>query len=300
MLTFTQSYNRVADIVGVNAPISTQDLTNFKYDINQALRLFKNQTRRYWTRKEVTANIVAGQQYYTMPEDMVRVTEVKANTGNGGYNWPLVQIDSEELWNRYNIIPSSTVLVPQFFFIRGRNEIGLYPQPSQNVTAGLIVSYESRLPDLSLDDVTTTTVTVTNGSNLVTSPSVNFNTNMVNQWFSVTDGTDGNWYQISAVTATQLTLENVYQGPTENTAPCIIASVFDIPEDYHLGMVYYAAYQYYLKRNENENALQYKGLFEDLIQQYREAYSAKTTGVVQKPMSDSVFNIFFLPPGTIS
>ena len=213
----------------------------------------------------------------------------------------MVQIDSEELWNRYNIIPSSTVLVPQFFFIRGRNEIGLYPQPSQNVTAGLIVSYESRLPDLSLDDVTTTTVTVTNGSNLVTSPSVNFNTNMVNQWFSVTDGSDGNWYQISAVSATQLTLENVYQGPTENTAPCIIGSVFDIPEDYHLGMVYYAAYQYYLKRNENENALQYKGLFEDLIQQYKEAYAAKSTGIVQSAnLGSEIFNIFFLPPGTIS
>jgi hypothetical protein len=153
---------------------------------------------------------------------------------------------------------------------------------------------------MTLDDVTNITVTVTNGSQYVTSPSTAFSSSMAGQWFSVTDGTDGNWYQIVAATATQLTLENVYQGISESTAPTIIASVFDIPEDYHLGMVYFAAYNYYLKRNENANALQYKGLFDDLMQQYKEAYAAKTTGLVQKEMSSDVFNIFFLPPGTIS
>lgn len=299
MLTFTQAYTRVLDITGVDSG-STQDVTNFKADINQALRLFKNQTRRYWTRKEVTTDIVAGQQYYTFPEDMVRITEVKSNTGANGYNWPMVQIDSEDRWNRMNIIPSVTVIVPQFYFIRGRNEIGLYPTPSNSVTGGLIVSYESRLPDLSLDDVTTTTVTVTNGSQYVTSPSVDFNTNMAGMWFSVTDGTDGNWYPITAATSTQLTLENVYQGPSGNTKPCIIGSVFDIPEDFHLAMVYFAAYNYYLKRNENANAMEYKGLYEDLMQQYREAYAAKTTGLVQKDQSGDIFDIFWLPPNGLT
>lgn len=298
MLTFTQAYTRTADIVGISTTQSGQDVTNIKFDINQALRLFKNNSRRYWTRKEVTANLVAGQQYYTFPEDMVRVTQVKANTG--GYNWPLVQVDSEALWNRFNVIPSNTVIVPQFFFVRGRNEIGLYPTPSTSQAAGLVVSYEPRMVDMSVDDTTTVTVTVTSGSQSVTSPSAPFNTNMAGMYFSVTDGSDGNWYPIVSATSTTLTLENYYQGPSENTAPCIIGLVPDIPEEYHLGLVYYAAYQFYLKRNEDQNATLYKGLYEDLMQKFIEAYASKTTGVVQKPLTDNIFNIFWLPPGLIT
>ena len=300
MLTFTTAYNRAINMVGASPTTNIADVTNAKSDINQALRLFKNSARRYTTRKEVTTNLVAGQQYYTFPEDMVRITEVKSNTGSGSYNWPLVGIDSEAIWNRYNIIPNNTLMVPQFFFVRGRNEIGLYPIPSTNVTAGLIVSYEPRMTDMSLDDTTTTTVTVTNGSQYVTSPSTNFNTNMVGMNFSVTDGSDGNWYLITAATATQLTLENVYQGVSENAAPCTIGLVPDIPEEYQLGLVYYACYNYYLKRNEIANASTFKGLYEELLSRFIDVYAAKTTGIVQKSISDDIFNIFWLPPGTMS
>lgn len=298
MITFTQLYTRVADIVGVSITQNSRDLTNAKQDVNQALKLFKNSARRYWTRKEVTANLVAGQQFYTMPEDMVRVTEVRANTG--GFNWPLVQVDSEALWNRFNVIPSNTVIVPQFFFIRGRNEIGLYPIPSVSTTAGLVVSYEPRMADMYLDDVTATTVTVTNGSQSVTNPSVALSTNMNGMMFTVTDGSDGNWYPIIGATSSALTLENYYQGITKNNSTCTIGSVPDIPEEYHLGLVYYAAYQFYLKRNESANATLYKGLFDDLLMQFKEVYAAKTTGIVQKPLTDNIFNIFWLPPGVIS
>ena len=299
MLTFTQGYTRTANMVGVSTA-STIDITNIKFDYNQGVRLFKNGARRYWTRKEVTANIVSGQQYYTFPEDMVRITAVKANTGSGSYNWPLVQVDSEEQWNKLNIIPQNTIMVPQFYFIRGRNEVGLYPTPSANVTAGLIVSYEARLTDMSVDDTTTITVTVTNGSQSVTSPSTPFSTNMTGMMLSVTDGSDGNWYPIIAATTSVLTLENFYQGTTENTAPCIIGSVPDIPEEYQMAPVYYAAWQYYLKRNEDQNASMYNGLFNNLLQSYIEVYAAKTTGLVQKNISDDIYNIFWLPPGTIS
>ena len=298
MITYTQLYKRASNIIGIDPTVDLQDLANAKQDINHALRLFKNQSRRYWTRKEVTANLVAGQQYYTFPEDMVRITEVRANTG--GYNWPLVNVDSEALWNRFNVIPSNTVIVPQFYFVRGKNEVGLYPTPSQNQTAGLIISYEPRMVDMNLDDTTTTTVTVTNGSQYVTSPSSSFNTNMNGMYFTVTDGSDGNWYPIIAATPTQLTLENYYQGPSESGATCQIGLVPDIPEEYHIGLAYYAAYQFYLKRNEMQNATLYKSLYEDLLMQFKQAYANKTTGVVQKPLTDNIFNIFWLPPGIIS
>lgn len=297
MLTFTQAYNRAADIVGINPSVDGQDLTNIKYDINQALRLFKNAARRYWTRKETTANLVENQQYYTFPEDMVRITEVRVNSS--GLNFPVNQVDSEAMWNRINIIPAMTINLPMYYFVRGRNEIGLWPIPSEAVVAGLVISYEPRLADMSVDDVTGV-AGVNNGSVSVTSSSL-FNQNMVGMSFSVTDGSDGNWYPVTTYTNSSLmTLENVYQGYTSATSAFIVGSVPDIPEDYQVGLVYYAAYNYYLKRNQMNNATLYKSLYEDLLTQFKEVYAAKTTGQVLQSIDDYRYSIFTLPPNPIT
>lgn len=299
MLTFQQLYTRAADIVGIDTTTDTQDVTAIKQDINQGLRLFKNASRRYWTRKEVTANLEENQQYYTFPEDMVRITEVRVNSS--GLNFPVNQVDSEAMWNRINIIPAMTINLPMYYFVRGYNEIGLWPIPSEDVAAGLVVSYEPRLRDMSLDDTLNLSIGVTNGSTAITSASNGFLPNMANMYFSVTDGTDGNWYPIlSYNNAGSLTLENYYQGVTETATSTIIGQVPDIPEDYQLGLVYFAAYNYYLKRNEQASATTYKALFEDLMTQYKEVYAAKTTGQVQQSIEDYRYSIFTLPPNPIT
>lgn len=298
MLTYTTAYKRAADIIGISTTTSSQTLTNIKQDINQGLRIFKNASRRYWTRKEVTTNLVANQQYYTMPEDMVRVTTARVTSG--GLTLPVVMIDSEEMWNRLNLIPAMTVGIPTTGFIRGKNEIGLYPLPSLNSTNGLIVSYESRLKDMSLDD-STPNINVTNGSVTVAAGTSVFNSNMVGMSLQVTDGSDGNWYPIVGYTSpTAITLENVYQGPNSTGVASLIGSVPDIPEDYHLGLVYFAAYNYYLKRKDNNTAAGYKALYGDLLMQYKETYAAKTTGQVLQGMDDYQYNLFGLPPQNLS
>jgi hypothetical protein len=124
---------------------------------------------------------------------------------------------------------------------------------------------------------------------------------MVGMIFSTTDGADGKWYRIMAATATQLTLENVFEGPSNTLVPTIIGQAPLFPEAYHMGCAYFAAYQYYLKRNDDATALAtYKALFEDVLQKYREAYAAKTTGLVQKPIGDQVVNIFWIPPQNLT
>lgn len=298
MLTYTTAYKRAADIIGISTTTSSQALTNIKQDINQGLRIFKNASRRYWTRKEVTTNLVANQQYYTMPEDMVRVTTARVTSG--GLTLPVVMIDSEEMWNRLNLIPAMTVGIPTTGFIRGKNEIGLYPVPSLNSTNGLIVSYESRLKDMSLDDATPI-INVTNGSVTIAAATSVFNANMVGMSLQVTDGSDGNWYPIVGYTSpTAITLENVYQGTSGTGVASLIGSVPDIPEDYHLGLVYYAAYNYFLKRKDSNTAAGYKALYEDLLMQYKETYAAKTTGQVLQGMDDYQYNLFGLPPQNLS
>jgi|SRR6185312_9754778 len=297
MITYTQSYKRAADIVGISTTTNSQALTNIQADINQGLRIFKNASRRYWTRKEATTNLVASQQYYTFPEDMVRITTVRVTSG--GLTLPVVLVDSEEMWNRINLIPAVTVGIPITGFIRGKNELGLYPVPSVNATNGLIVSYEPRLKDLNIDD-TTPTVNVTNGSVTVTSTAA-FNSKMVGMSLQVTDGSDGYWYPIVGYTSSSsITLENVYQGPTSTGVAGIIGQVPDIPEDYQLGLVYFAAYNYYLKRKDAETAAEYKSLYQDLLTQYIEVYADKATGQVLQSLDSYQYDLFGLPPMNVS
>src|ERR1700683_5359079 len=101
MLTFSQMQTRSANFVGINPSTATIDMTNITQDINQAQRLIEASGRRYWTRGEFTADLVATQQYYTLPAEVVRITTIRANTGDNSYNWPVEQVDSEELWNRF-------------------------------------------------------------------------------------------------------------------------------------------------------------------------------------------------------
>lgn len=301
MITYTQLYTRAADIVGISLTQNSQDLTNIKQDLNQGLRLFKNAARRYWTRTEKSTNIVANQQFYQMPPDCVRVTQVKVKLN--GLTFPVQEIDSEAMWNKINIIPTATINLPTYYFVKGYNEIGLWPTPSANATNGLVVSYEVRLPDMSVDDLvgTTTTATVTNGATTVSFSSAVITQNMIGYWFQVTDGTDGNWYQIGAFDSTsQIELGNDYAGISGTGRKFIIGQAPDIPEDYQMALVYFAAAQFFHKRKDEGQAATYMAMFNDLLNQYIDTYAAKTTGQVQNDLMDMGYNIFQLPPNPIS
>lgn len=275
----------------------TVTTTNIQRDINQALRLFKNAARRYWTRKQITATLVASQQDYQLPADFVRATEITITSN--GIVYPLTEVPSEHKWNELNVIPAVTIYIPTKFFMKGFNVISLWPAPSDS-TGTLNISYEPRLPDYSLADVTGT-ATVAAGFTTVTDSATSFTQQMINAWFSVTDGTDGNWYQIGAFDSTSgIELANFYQGVSGSGRNYIIGACPDIPEDYHMALPYYAAMQYFLKRKEVETASEFKGLFTDLLSQYKSSYSSKTTGVVFTKQSGEVYSVFGVPPSGIS
>jgi hypothetical protein len=277
---------------------STQDVNFIKQDINQGLRLFKNAARRYWTRQEKATDMVASRQYYQLSADMVRVTEVRVNSG--GLLFPTILVNSEHLWNKLNIIPAMTINLPTYSFVRGRNELGLWPIPASTVTGGLLISYEPRLVDMVVDDVTGSDATVTNGSTSVTFSSTSITPSMVGRWFNINDGTDGNWYQIASYdSSTGFELENSYQGIT-GTTTFTIGQAPDIPEDYHMALPYYAAANFMLKRKDKAMANTYLQMFTALQEEFKKTYASKQTGLVQNQISDYRYSLFSLPPNPIT
>lgn len=261
MLTFSERKKQVVQLCGINyeEPIMRTIIEN----MNTADKMFENAARRSWTRREKIAKLKKGQQYYQIASDMLRVATVQCriSTGSSITN-PLTEVQSEYEWNKLNSFPFSTSW-PTHFFIRGNDEIGIYPTPSEEIEDGLIVAYEPRVRDMGIDDFNFTADVVQNSPAII-NPSDGlaggFQPYMTeNFWLKSTDGQDGNWYKLQKViNETQAQLDNNYLGPSGTGVSFLMGQVPPYPEEYHMAPVYYAAFQFFAMRKDTDSAAMYR------------------------------------------
>lgn len=272
MLTFQDQYTMAQQIAN---DFSTATLVMLKRDINDGCAVFLNRLGRKFNKEYLTANLVLNQQYYQMSSSTLRISTVRCLNGTTYYTPQLVT--SEEEWNELNSI-SFKSSYPTHFYIRGFNEIGLYPIPSANVTSGLVVSYEPQHIDLTQDDYTTGTLTVSNGAVAVTHSATGFTPQMVGRYLQVTDGTDGKWYRIASYTSTSvISLENYYEGISGSGRSFKIGEVSKIPQGFQDAPVYYALERYYLLTNDPRTAPFYAQKFESKLKIARSTYAHSTS-----------------------
>lgn len=308
MLTYTQLYTEVYQGCGLPTNPATGALTDsvnkglIQRHINNALKLFKSGAGISYNRKEVTANLVAGQQYYTFNPDMIRPRNVRVN--NGSLIFPIGTIESENQWNALNIIPQFAVFYPQRWFMRGSNEIGIWPTPAVNISNALVIAYDARMADMYLDDTVGMNITVTNGSTTITSDGVKqFTANMVGMKFTFTDGSDGNWYTIVGYTnATTATIENYYPNATQTNANTLIGQVPDIPEEFHMNLQDYAFYRYFkTQRGALAKANEFYNDFLLGQESYMGTFGDKETSQIVKPNNNALmYNPLLVPPINMS
>jgi hypothetical protein len=294
MITFTQLTNESMAAMGLasNDPYKTI----VKRNLNNGLKKFKSPAMQYFTRKEVTADLVSLQQYYTLPADAIRIRNLRVN--NGSLVFPIPAVESENEWNALNIIPQFAIFYPQRWFVRGPNEVGVWPVPSSNIPAALIVAYDSRAEDMYLDDTVGIAITTTQGQTTIAGSG--FNPNMVGMKLGFTDGSDGNWYSIVGYTnPTTMTLENNYpktsQAANTNT---IIASCPDIPEEYHQALESYACYMYFkYKRINAQAANDHLNDFMEQREEYLGTFADKDTSQIISPRTNFLaYNPLLVPP----
>lgn len=295
MITFTQLYKESAAAMGLAS--TDPYISIVKRNVNNGLKLMKSSAMQYYTRKEITADLVAGQQYYTYAADVVRTRNLRIN--NGSLIFPIPSVESENEWNSLNIIPQFAVFYPQRWFIRGPNEVGVWPIPSTDIPAALIVAYDSRMEDMYLDDTVGASITVTSGSTAVTSSTNSFNADMVGMKLGFTDGSDGNWYTLVGYTnAGSMTLENVYQKTSQTNTNTIIGSCPDIPEEFHQALEMYPCYIYYqFKRIDVNTAEKFQNDFLALQEAYMGTFSDKESSQIITPRTNFLaYNPLLVPP----
>ena len=180
-----------------------------------------------------TASTVVGQQYYHYPPGVIHCDDIVVTIGS--LNYPQTVIYSQHAWDLLNAIQIQPSAIPQFVFPR-RDDFGIWPIP-QGVYP---ISFKGFIRDrnLSVDDYTTGSVNVVNGSQTVAGNGTTFTSAMQGRWFEITDPTvygQGYFYRISAfVNTTTLTLESYYLGSTANTATYRVGETPELPEEGHI------------------------------------------------------------------
>lgn len=272
--TFQQIHG---EIQSATQNTSASELILIKRDANVATQRFKSVMTRPWSRIAKKANTVATRQDYQLPRSVLRPSGV--DYLEGGTYTPLIEIGSEEKWN---LINSQTSIGsggnPRYFFPKGKDVISLWPVPSEAVTEGLKVYYEPKQPRMISDDLTTGTVTVTQGSTTITHSAAAFTPDMVGRYFYTTDGSDGNDYQIVGYTdSSNLVLENFYEGSSGSGKGFVIGVVPDIPDEYHPAIMDYCLARFYLRRGKVRDSRDMMSLFLNSIDECKEVYASPTS-----------------------
>lgn len=261
--------------------------------INDSIRYLV--TKYYFNERTYTVTGVSGTQFYNLPPLVKKLINVTVTVGS--VVWQPKECPTRQFWDSLNVVTFSSDF-PQYFFVYN-GQVGLYPTPSSNGNT-ITMNYKTRIPDLSQTDYITGTVSITNGSATVTGSGTTFTKAMAQGgWLrvshSATDSANGDnqWYEISAwVSATSLTLKNVYGGATVTGGTFTIGEVPILPEDYQDLPLYRMGIVYYTTRFPPDpvRADQYQKLLDEGERKLNDEFGSKTSSIVLNATDEPLIN----------
>lgn len=282
----------------ISGDITSATLIQLKQDINTGYQRFNAATSRYFTRKQKFADIVANQQYYQIPVDAIRVSEVVIAVSSS-FSIPLEQVRSEHEWRYMNEVNTLATNWPSHYWVSGSNQIGIFPTPSQNLTNGFRYVYQPQDVDLTKDDYSTGTVSITADGTTVTGTSTVWtSTPHAGMYLEVTNGSDGNQYEVDTVAGnTSLTLVTPYAGPTVSNASYKLVQLMIIPGEYSDIPLDYAMMRFFESRNNPNRAKYHQVNFESALADAEARYSSSSTSqVITEDFSLTMNNPWVWPP----
>lgn len=235
-----------------------------------------------------TVTTTASTQFTPLPYDTDLVRSVYVVPTGTTSRYVPREVPNREFWDQLNL--SAFVSDYSEWYIVYAGQIGLWPTPaSTGNTIG--INQKTRPIDLSVVDVTSSTVTTaTQGSTSVTL-SGGLTTLMAGMYIRITytggaagaGGTgDGVWYEIAGVSSsTVLTLSRAYGGSsiTGGTAACTIAQMPLLPEAYQ-DLPWVGASAIYWKKEMDPREAAFQTSFDTDMIALGRTYSSSTTGMV--------------------
>lgn len=233
---------------------------------------------------------IGGVQFYPFPPNYSKLKDITITVGS--LRWTLTEIRTREEWDNLNVFPYYASIPSKFFIYPGGDkggQIGIWPIPS---TTGNIITYnyKYRVPDLSIADYATGTVTVANGSTSVTGSGTVWtpttNAQLESRWiqFSQTTG-DNLWYQVQSVNSnTSITLYQPYQGINVSGGSYNLGQMPLIAEDFQ-DMLVWKSLQYYFGSivDKPEKVKEYKETYDRKMALLKDYSGSSTVNVNLSP-----------------
>lgn len=260
--------------------------------VNQSLRYLTG--KFYFNERSYTTPTVANQQFYQLPPQVKRLIDVTVTIGS--VVWLTKPCPNREYWDSLNVITFYQDF-PSFHFVFNGNQVGIWPTPASDGNS-ITMNYQIRTTDLSMADVTTSTVSITTNTTTVTAAGSAFKAWMVGNWIQVapssTDSANGDnkWYQIASVTnATVLVLDNPYTGATVTGATYTIGEMPILAEDYQDLALYRALKIYFTSIVPDATRYKvYANLYDEGYTMLEAEYGQKVTSPVLTDTDAPVYN----------
>ena len=216
---------------------------------------------------------LGGVQFYALPPNYSKLKTVTITIGN--LKWTLDEVNTREDWDKQNVFPYYADIPKNYFIYPGGDrgaQLGIWPIPS---TTGNIITfnYKFRIPDLSIADYSTGTLSVSNGGTTVTGSGTSWtpttNSSLESRWIQISQAKGDNlWYQVKSVdSTTSLTLYQPYQGITVSGGSYTLGQMPLIAEDFQ-DMLVFKALQYYFAsvKNDPKKFEEYKAIYDAKLQ----------------------------------
>lgn len=275
-------------------------LAQLELDMNEGYALFNAKLSRYFTRKQQFTDLVAAQQIYQTPIDCVRILGMTVQVATN-YNPVVKEIRSEFEWRQITSYPIQSNW-PTYYFSLGNDQVSLWPVPSQTIASGLRLYYQPTTSALTVDDITgtdtatTVTVTVNNGTTLVTASSNVFTPDMASLWFQVTDTTDQSFYEILSAASNTLTLKTAYTASSGGGHSWRVGQCSIIPMQYDSAPVHYALWSYFAAQGNDTRSQFHRTQFDNMVADCKQEYSSSNVSSVITDEDNVGLNLWLCPP----
>jgi hypothetical protein len=252
--------------------------------------------------KTMSISTVAAQQFYDLPGDYLKTVTLTVTIGSTKYTPK--ESPSRQHWDYLNSNSNSSD-IPQFFFIFN-GQLGIWPTPSSSIASAITLTYRRNVPDLSLADYTTGTITsIANGANALVGSGTSWTAAMIGRYLRIDQSNttanngDGRWYEIDTYSsATALGLKRNYVGATlaASSATYTIGQMPILPEAYHMMPVYNAASVYFITKNIDQGRSQkFQEKYDAMFEQLKRDHGSKTNNVVVLDTSGQMMNANLFP-----
>lgn len=281
MQTFNQLYTRFTKIT---SDTSTDNIAFGKQLINEGQKLICGSNDWKFCEETNTVTTTASMTVIPLP-----VNHRKLKTWyltSGGIKYTPREMANPIMFDNISSQGTQTSDFPSYFHIRN-NQILVYPAIATASNTVTIVSLIRPIDMVNADYSTDVVTDITSGDTTVEGGTVAWSTatnakvgSYIKFDATGTNPGDEQWYKIASITdADTLELATNYEGTTvaSGSVNYTIAELPLIPEEFQNILIYYAAMNYYMMKEDDNKVSLYKSLYDEMFRTMKREFASITT-----------------------